>query len=311
MEDFASAIRILKPQPPRTMKRQPFLSVLIAFGLVLLSALASPAATTINPANLYAYGANLGWLNWRGDTNNGAVIGEYVCSGYIYSANCGWISLGSGSPANGIQYQNTTAADFGVNHDGLGNLRGYAYGANIGWINFENTGAPKVDLTTGTLSGHVWSANCGWISLSNAVAHVQTDSIAPGADSDGDGIADAWELTYTNSLGGFTAVTDSDGDGVPDAKEYLADTNPLDGNDNLRITSFTTPSGGTAPVLTWSSTPTRRYFLEKTLGLSAPLWVDSGLGQIGPDGASTTRSFGDTNAPMRYYRVRAIKPLAP
>ena len=75
-----------------------------------------------------------GWT-CRGDTNNGAVIGEYVCSGYIYSANVGWINLGSGSPANGIRYQNNSAADFGVNQDGLGNLSGYAYGANIGWIN--------------------------------------------------------------------------------------------------------------------------------------------------------------------------------
>src|SRR5437016_5663720 len=88
------------------------------------------AATTIDAANKYAYGANLGWMDWRGDTNNGAVVGEYVCAGYIYAANAGWINLGSGAPANQIQYQNNAAADFGVNQDGLGNLRGYAYGAN-------------------------------------------------------------------------------------------------------------------------------------------------------------------------------------
>src|ERR1041385_4588458 len=104
------------------------------------------AATTINTANKYSYSANIGWIDWRGDTNNGAVIGEYVCSGYIYSANVGWINLGSGSPTNGIQYMNLGVGDFGLNQDGLGNLRGYAYGANIGWINFENVGAPKVDL---------------------------------------------------------------------------------------------------------------------------------------------------------------------
>src|SRR5215831_1880380 len=128
------------------------------------------SASTIDPLNKFAWGANVGWMDWRGDTNHGAVIGDYVCSGYIYSANCGWINLGSGSPTNGIRYQNLGANDFGVNNDGLGNLRGYAYGANIGWINFENTGAPKVDLRTGVLTGYVYSANCGWIGLSNAVA---------------------------------------------------------------------------------------------------------------------------------------------
>src|SRR5262245_617248 len=114
------------------------------------------AASTIDPTNKYAYGANIGWIDWRGDGTTGAIIGEYVCSGYIYSANAGWIYLGSGSPINGIQYQNLAANDFGVNTDGFGNLRGYAYGANIGWINFEGTGAPKVDLITGGLSGSIW-----------------------------------------------------------------------------------------------------------------------------------------------------------
>ncbi|MEY2429594.1 MAG: hypothetical protein QOJ40_2479, partial [Verrucomicrobiota bacterium] len=122
---------------------------LLASSLLFTLIVAAQAATTIDPVNEYAYGANIGWMDWRGDTNNGAVIGEYVCSGYIYAANVGWINLGSGSPTNGIYYHNVSGNDFGVNQDGLGNLRGYAYGANIGWINFENTGAPKVDLRSG------------------------------------------------------------------------------------------------------------------------------------------------------------------
>ena len=55
------------------------------------------AGTTIDPFNQYAYAANLGWLDWSGgsgETANGAVIGAYVCAGYIYSANTGWINLG-------------------------------------------------------------------------------------------------------------------------------------------------------------------------------------------------------------------------
>jgi hypothetical protein len=139
--------------------------------------------TTIDAANHYAYGANLGWLDWRSDTNHGAVIRTNVCSGYIYSANFGWINLGSGSPANGLYYQNNSASDFGVNVDGSGNLRGFAYGANIGWINFTNPGTPQVDLATGKLSGSVWSANWGWISLSNVVAYVQTSPIQQSSPS--------------------------------------------------------------------------------------------------------------------------------
>ena len=57
----------------------------------LLLALASfistaSAATTINSANKFAYGANIGWVDWRGDVASGAVVGEFVCSGFIYPA---------------------------------------------------------------------------------------------------------------------------------------------------------------------------------------------------------------------------------
>ena len=164
--------------------------------LLLLIGASARAGTTINSTNRHASGANLGWQDWRGDTNNGAVIGEYVCSGYIYSANAGWIHLGSNATVNGISYQNNSAADYGVNHDGLGNLRGYAYGANIGWINFETNGAPKVDFKTGKLSGYAYGANCGWISLSNGFAFVKTDTIAPGAVG-ANGLPVAWMLAWT------------------------------------------------------------------------------------------------------------------
>src|SRR2546423_11446003 len=99
------------------------MKTLVVTSLLLGSFASGWALTTIDATNQYAYGANIGWMDWRGDTNNGAVIGEYVCSGYIYAANVGWINLGSGSPTNGIQYQNLAASDFGVNQDGFGNLR--------------------------------------------------------------------------------------------------------------------------------------------------------------------------------------------
>src|SRR4051812_21682493 len=40
---------------------------------------------------------------------------DYICSGYIYGANVGWINVGNGNPANHVQYADNSAADFGVN----------------------------------------------------------------------------------------------------------------------------------------------------------------------------------------------------
>ena len=278
--------------------------------LILAGSLVSAwSATSINSVNKFAYGADFGWMDWRGDTAIGAVIGEYVCAGYLDAANVGWINLGSGTPANGIQYQNNSGTDYGVNQDGQGNLRGYAYGANIGWINFENNGAAKVDLKTGKLSGSIYSANCGWISLSNSFAFVQTDTIAPSAVGT-NGLPIAWMLTYFGTTN-VNADADPDGDGVPNMQEYLAGTNPNDGSDRLAITAFAAAPGGTLTTLTWKSSLTRCYFLEKNLDLTTSLWLDSGLGIIAPDGASTMRAVADTDAPMRYYRVRAVRPLSP
>jgi hypothetical protein len=266
-------------------------------------------ATTINPVNKFAYGANIGWTDWRGDTNQGAIIGEYVCSGYIYSANCGWINLGSGAPTNNIQYKNLSANDFGVNHDGLGNLRGYAYGANIGWINFENIGAPHLDLKTGKLSGFIYSANCGWIGLSNAVAYVQTDKIASGTDSNSDGIPDAWALQHFGTIN-LDPNGDPDGDVMSNRQEYLAGTDPNDSSSNLRITSIISTSPGTAVDLTWTSVGNRCYYVLESLDLSSlPTWFDSGLGTVSPDGLTTTRLITNTNTPIRFYRIQAFRPL--
>jgi hypothetical protein len=267
------------------------------------------AATTIDPANKLAYGADVGWMDFRGNTNNGAVIGEFVCSGYLYGANIGWIHLGSNAPANGIQYQNNSATDYGVNHDGLGNLRGLAYGANIGWINFESNGAPRVDLNTGKLIGSIYSADCGWISLSNAFAVVQTDTIPGGTDSNANGLPDAWERIYFGALG-VNPNADADGDGMSNEEEYLAGTNPTNSSENLRIITFGAV-GGTNVSVTWSSVATRHYLIQKTTNLVAQTWVDSGLGNISPGGSATSRTFNDTFATNRFYRVEAVRPLAP
>lgn len=274
-----------------------------------LGAAGPQAATTISPDHAHAWGANIGWLNWRGDEANGAQLNGYFCSGYVFSPNVGWIHLGRG-PADGRAYQNNSATDFGVNIDARGNLRGLAYGANIGWVRFEDQGAPKVDLRSGNLSGFVYGANVGWINLSNAVAFVRT---APGElsrDSDQDGLPDDWELQFATDLAVLSASGDADGDGYLDSQEYLADTDPLDASDNLRISAYRLPPTGGTVSLTWTTKPTRRYLPQAGSALGAGgTWIDLTPGPIAPDaGATTTRTFNDAPGARRFYRVLATPP---
>ena len=278
------------------------------------------AATTINAANRFAYGANIGWIDWRGDVASGAVIGAFVCSGRIYSANVGWIDLGNGTPANGVRYQNNSGVDFGVNHDGAGNLSGYAYSANTGWLTFTNTAStgesfdgPKLNLLTGRLSGFVWSANCGWISLSNEFAFVQTDTMDCGPDLDGDGIPDMWELQFAANLAALNGPGDNDGDGFTNLEEFGADTNPFDASSNLHFTSIVKSSPASATSLRWTSSPTRQYRVLATPSFGpAFTWTEIGLGLIPADpGSTSTLDVPPTADPNRFFLIEAIKPLAP
>lgn len=286
----------------------------LLLGLIVLP-LTARATSTINSTNAYAWGANIGWTNWLPSTADGVVVGEFICSGYIYAGNVGWINMGNGGPVNHIQYQNNSATDFGVNYGidptqpGVGILRGFAYGANIGWINFEATGNPRVSLFTGALTGYAYSANCGWINLNDMNGKVQTDHILMGVDTNGNGIADAWEYLYFGGLLAPGAENSSpNGNGMTLLQDYLDGVNPTVTNSGLRITAYSTNPGGTNSSVTWTSNTLRLYAVETSTNLIN--WGDSGLGIIAPDaGISTTRNIVQGSISKRFFRVRAIRPL--
>ena len=276
------------------------------FPALLLASLAlagaASAQTTINATVSYAWAANAGWINARGDGANGVVIGEYVCAGFAWGANVGWINFGAGAPANGIRYQNNSATDFGVNLQDDGRLRGFAWGANVGWINFEATGDPKADLLSGNLSGYAWSANLGWINLGDLTFNVRTDTIRRGADTNGNGIADAWELLNFGNLTTATATSDFDRDGISDLQEYLEGTDPKDPASILRITAVS--KSASTVSLTWTSGVGRFYRIEQnpTLLLGST-WTDL-TGLFAPSGGATSSRDVTNGTAKSFFRVR-------
>ena len=123
------------------------------------------ADTNIDPVDKWAWSTNTGWVNFNPTYGNVMVYSDHL-EGYAWAENTGWIRLGSYSGATAHTYANTSPDDYGVNHDGMGNLSGHAWGTNVGWINFAPThGGVTVDLDTGSLDGYAWSENVGWISF--------------------------------------------------------------------------------------------------------------------------------------------------
>lgn len=84
-------------------------------------AFASQTIGTIDGTYKYAWGKNIGWINFGCDRCN-VRIDDGNITGYAWSSQFGWIKLDP-----------TTS---GVRNNGEGILYGYAWSANLGWINF-------------------------------------------------------------------------------------------------------------------------------------------------------------------------------
>jgi hypothetical protein len=143
-----------------------------AFGCLLICA--SAAADDVDPDNdgsQYAWASNLGWLNAEplGEGGPGLSLSDEAATGWLWSANSGWVSLSCENTSS------CPSVDYGVVNDGDGRLSGYAWSPNLGWISFscvdsDSCGSVdygvQVDPASGEMSGWAWAANAGWVSFS-------------------------------------------------------------------------------------------------------------------------------------------------
>lgn len=97
-------------------------------------------------------------------------------------------------------------------------------------------------------------------------------------DSDGDGLADAWEMQHFGNLNA-NGNGDPDADGVNNLREFRAGTNPTDAASRFEVVEISrVPSGFS---IRWSSQTNRRYTIKRSASLlTAPAnytLVQSGL----------------------------------
>jgi hypothetical protein len=140
------------------MKNKLTFFILLAFSFLLIStsALASTTNGTISPTDRYAWGENVGWIDF-GSTAGDVHITDTAVTGYAYGENIGWINL------------------TGVTNDGSGNLAGYAWGENVGWVDFS-----KVTINNnGFFAGAAYGENIGWINFDKDNTNVVTTDWRP------------------------------------------------------------------------------------------------------------------------------------
>lgn len=200
------------------------------------------AQSNIDPARKRAWCENLGWTNWRDagqpTAAEGIVIRDTFLAGRVWSENAGWITLGNGYPANGLNYANFDASDFGVNVAPDGTLSGRGWSENTGWINFSAGASAtppqpaRIDCT-GRLNGYAWLENAGWLSLATTgtgkYVALQPSAIPLRCDANLDGVKnglDVQAFVSTLATGGANWRVNCAGDVEP-TPDHVIDTGDI------------------------------------------------------------------------------------
>jgi hypothetical protein len=112
----------------------------------------------------------------------------------------------------------------------------------------------------------------------------------------------AWAQQYGLPTDGSADFIDSDGDAMSNYGEWRSDTNPTNALSVLQMVSATNSATGTK--VTWRSTYTRTYFLERSTNLlSDPPFLIIASNIIGAVGATTRTDAAATNGGPYFYRV--------
>ena len=103
-------------------------------------------------------------------------------------------------------------------------------------------------------------------------------------------------------------TVDADGDGQDNYSEYLAGTNPTQGNSVMRILTMTRAADGTNVTLNWASVSGKKYQIESssTAGNAPDPWSPLGSEFTASGSASSLTVPASPTEPRRFFRVRIV-----
>lgn len=168
----------------------------------------------IDPDNTgahYAYGENIGWINFKPSFGPGVNITDSAVTGYAWGENAGWISFSCENT------DSCESADYSV----------------------------TINPATGEFSGQAWGENIGWISFASTEPVVFAVQTSWRGDADGDGIADLIDMVPPNFSDDFMNTATTSGTITNRGNQILTITDEPD-PDGVRITAD--PAGGDTPA---------------------------------------------------------------
>ena len=142
------------------------------------------------------------------------------------------------------------------------------------------------------------------LGTNGAITVSATWTVGTAADTDGDGMPDAWELAYNlNPNSAADAALDGDGDGLTNLQEFLAGTNPTNALSVLKV-SLTT----LAPLkLQFIAQSNLSYAVQFNTNLTTTNWFL--LSNVAAQSLVRTVLVNDPNPPTNRHRYyRAVTP---